>query len=95
MQNDRLPGRSRLMLCGQCSDNSCNAQANAGRFCRLLSRVRKDDAMNKPECLKRAAECTRLAETTSDPDMKLYLMKLALSWMQAATEAEHKVPEAA
>jgi hypothetical protein len=55
------------MLCGQCSDDSCNAQANAGRFCRLLSWVRKDDTMNKPECLKRAAECTRLAEATSDP----------------------------
>ena len=46
-----------------------------------------------PKFFKSAAECTRLAETTSDPDMKLYLMKLALSWMQAATEAEHKVPE--
>jgi hypothetical protein len=44
--------------------------------------------MNKPECLKRAAECTRLAEAASDPDMKVYLMKLALSWMQAATTAD-------
>ena len=49
--------------------------------------------MSKPDCLKRAAECTRLAEATSDPDMKLYLMRLALSWMQSATEAEEKVRE--
>jgi hypothetical protein len=31
--------------------------------------------MTKQECLKRAAECNRLAEATSEPDMKLYLMK--------------------
>jgi hypothetical protein len=37
---------------------------------------------------ERAAECTRLAEAASDPDMKVYLMKLALSWMQAATTAD-------
>jgi hypothetical protein len=43
--------------------------------------------MTKRECLKRAAECNRLAETTSDPNMKLYLMRLALTWMQSATEA--------
>jgi hypothetical protein len=46
--------------------------------------------MNKPECLKRAAECTRLAEAASDPDMKVYLMKLALSSMQAATTADQR-----
>ena len=46
--------------------------------------------MTKQECLKRAAECNRLAEATSDPDMKLYLMKLALTWMQSATEADEK-----
>ena len=40
---------------------------------------------NAPACLKRAAECTRLAEATSDPEMKVYLLKLGLSWMQAAT----------
>ncbi len=44
--------------------------------------------MNKPECLKRAAECARLAEATSDPEMKVYLMKLGLSWLQVATTAE-------
>lgn len=45
-------------------------------------------AMNDaPACLKRAAECTRLAEATSDPEMKVYLLKLGLSWMQAATTA--------
>ena len=48
------------------------------------------DAMTKEQCLKRAAECNRLAEATSDPDMKLYLMKLALTWMQSATEADGK-----
>ena len=46
--------------------------------------------MTKEQCLKRAAECNRLAEATSDPDMKLYLMKLALTWMQSATEADEK-----
>jgi hypothetical protein len=38
------------------------------------------------ECLKRAAECARLAETESDPGLKAYLTKLASSWMQAAGE---------
>jgi hypothetical protein len=48
---------------------------------------------NAPECLKRAAECTRLAEATSDPEMKVYLLKLGLSWMQVATTAErHERP---
>ena len=51
--------------------------------------------MTKQECLKRAAECNRLAEATSEPDMKLYLMKLALTWMQSATEAEDKARKAA
>ena len=51
--------------------------------------------MTRPECLKRAAECNRLAEATSDPDMKLYLMRLALTWMQSATEAEEKASKAA
>jgi hypothetical protein len=37
------------------------------------------------ECLKRAAECTRIAEATSDPELQVYLMKLGSSWMQAAT----------
>ena len=45
-------------------------------------------AMNDASaCLKRAAECTRLAEATSDPEMKVYLLKLGLSWMQVATTA--------
>ena len=46
--------------------------------------------MTKEQCLKRAAECNRIAEATSDPDMKLYLMKLALTWMQSAAEADEK-----
>jgi hypothetical protein len=48
--------------------------------------------MTKRECLKRAAECNRLAETTSDPDMKLYLIRLALTWMQSATQAVDHPP---
>ena len=51
--------------------------------------------MTRPECLKRAAECNRLAEATSDPEMKLYLMRLALTWMQSATEAGDKGNKAA
>jgi hypothetical protein len=39
---------------------------------------------NAEECLKGAAECTRQAEAVSDPELKLYLMKLALSWTRAA-----------
>ena len=36
-----------------------------------------------------------LAEATNDPDMKLYLMRLALTWMQSAKEAEDKASKAA
>jgi hypothetical protein len=45
-------------------------------------------AMNRhaQECMKRAAECVRLAEATGDAEMKTYLTKLALSWVQAAGE---------
>jgi hypothetical protein len=41
---------------------------------------------NTEECLKRAVECARQAETANDPDLKLYLMKLASSWQAAAGE---------
>jgi hypothetical protein len=51
------------------------------------------DAMNKPERLRRATECTRLAEGTSDPEMKVYLMRLALSWMQSAMAEQQRVLE--
>ena len=44
--------------------------------------------MNAQECLKRTAECTRLAEATNDPGLREYLTKLASSWMQATTTAE-------
>ena len=44
--------------------------------------------MNAQECLKRTAECTRLAEATNDPGLREYLTKLALSWMQSTTKAE-------
>jgi hypothetical protein len=51
--------------------------------------TQRGTAMNKyntEECLKRAAECARQAETANDPDLKLYLMKLASSWQAAAGE---------
>ena len=57
---------------------------------------RKVAAMNDaPACLKRAAECTRLAEATSDPEMKVYLLKLGLSWMRVAAEPDQRPPEEA
>jgi hypothetical protein len=49
--------------------------------------------MNKSESLKRAAECTRLAEATSDPDMQAYLLKLGLSWMRVAVEPDQRPHE--
>ena len=49
--------------------------------------------MNKSESLRRAAECTRLAEATSDPEMQAYLLKLGLSWMQVAAEPDERLPE--
>ena len=49
--------------------------------------------MNKSESLKRAAECTRLAGTASDPEMQAYLLKLGLSWMQVAAEPDKRLPE--
>jgi hypothetical protein len=39
---------------------------------------------NSEECLKRAAECGRQAAAARDPELKLYLLKLALSWTQVA-----------
>jgi hypothetical protein len=45
--------------------------------------------MNKrdtEECLKRANECARQADAAVEPELKIYLMKLALSWTQAAGE---------
>ena len=47
--------------------------------------------MNKSECLRRAAECARLAEATSDPEMQAYLLKLGLSWMQVAAEPDERL----
>jgi hypothetical protein len=79
---------SQKALHGHCSNEYCNAQARAVIFSGLLDNSPEVDAMTRPECLKRAAECNRLAEATSDPEMKLYLMRLALTWMQSATEAE-------
>ena len=46
-------------------------------------------AMNKgdtEECLKRAKECARQADAAVDPELKIYLMRLALSWTQVAGE---------
>jgi hypothetical protein len=36
------------------------------------------------ECLERAEYCTRLAEAESDPELKAYLLKLAVDWTRAA-----------
>ena len=45
------------------------------------------------ECLKRATECARLAESVEHPELKLYLAKLAASWSKVATEiAAHMIP---
>ena len=38
------------------------------------------------ECLKRAAECARLAERTDHTELKRYLTKLATSWTKLAAE---------
>jgi hypothetical protein len=47
--------------------------------------------MTRSECLKRCVECRRLAEAASEPDV--YLLTLALCWMQAATSADERVLE--
>jgi hypothetical protein len=55
-------------------------------------------AMNKretEECLKRAEECARQADAALDPELKIYLMKLALSWTQAAGETVERELRAA
>jgi hypothetical protein len=49
--------------------------------------------MNKSESLRRAAECARLAEATSDPEMQAYLLKLGLSWMHVAAEPDECQPK--
>ncbi len=46
------------------------------------------------ECLKRAAECARLAEAESEPAMRAYLTKLASSWAQAAQMPQRKLEDA-
>ena len=51
--------------------------------------------MTRSECLKRSVECRRLAEAASEPEMKVYLLRLALSWMQAAASADERVLEEA
>jgi hypothetical protein len=38
------------------------------------------------ECLERATECARLAESVEHSELKLYLTKLAASWTKVATE---------
>ena len=64
---------------------SCNAQAPLCYFCH----------MTRSECLKRSVECCRLAEAASEPEMKVYLLRLALSWMQTAISADERVLEEA
>ena len=51
--------------------------------------------MTRSECLRRSVECSRLAEAASELEMKVYLLRLALSWMQAATSADERVLEEA
>jgi hypothetical protein len=51
--------------------------------------------MTRSECLKCSQECCRLAEAASEPEVKVYLMRLALSWMQAATSPDEHVLEEA
>ena len=71
---------------------SCHAQPSRTRAaaCLLLTYIPAASSgavMNKrnaEECLKRAAECGRQAEAARDPELKLYLLKLTLSWTQAA-----------
>jgi hypothetical protein len=38
------------------------------------------------ECLERAAFCAKLAEEESDPELKVYLLKLAADWTCVANE---------
>ena len=68
----------------QCTNELC-------AFSVVVSEGAEVDAMNKRERLRRATECTRLAEATSDPEMKVYLMRLALSWMQSAMAEQQRV----
>ena len=49
-------------------------------------RVPQMNKRDTEECLKRAKECARQADAAVDPELKIYLMKLALSWTQAAGE---------
>jgi hypothetical protein len=42
------------------------------------------------ECLKRAAECARLAEAENDPNMRLFLKNLAVSWTQEASKSVNR-----
>jgi hypothetical protein len=51
--------------------------------------------MTRSECLRRSVECCRLAESVIEPEMKVYLLRLALSWMQAATSADERLREEA
>jgi hypothetical protein len=38
------------------------------------------------ECLERASYCRRLAENERDPEMRGYLLKLAIDWTRAAEQ---------
>jgi hypothetical protein len=42
------------------------------------------------ECLKRATECTRLAEAAHDPKMRRFLKNLAVSWMKEANKSVNR-----
>jgi hypothetical protein len=68
----------------------CATIPNPAAACLLLTYIAAASSgavMNKrnaEDCLKRAAECGRQAEAARDLELKLYLLKLALSWTQAA-----------
>jgi hypothetical protein len=72
---------------------NARATGNGGYSADNLASCYEATPMNKSESLKRAAECTRLAGTSNDPEMQAYLLKLGLSWMQVAAEPDERLPE--
>src|SRR3954452_17091944 len=102
-----LPQRNRLGRVMTGNDSSKNRTAcGIGRVetrlapatqRRFLATHKRPDVifcrMTRSECLKRSVECCRLAESVIEPEMKVYLLRLALSWMQAATSADERARE--
>jgi hypothetical protein len=72
---------------------SCNAHTTpCDNFPFLLSSRADYDPVGMSEARGRVL---RLVEAASDPKMKLYLMRLALSWMQSAAVADEQMLEEA